>query len=873
MQHESSSDAFAGDLTPSWLSGTPVRVEPPESGEDTSRHERVDVDALTKGLTEPQKAAVVTTEGPVLVLAAAGSGKTRVITRRIAYLVNVLGIPPWQVLALTFTNKAAGEMRERVTHLLGGEGSRQMRGLTVTTFHSLCARLLRRYAIAAGLKEDFSIYDSGDQASLVKKVIEACQFSTANFPPRSVLSAISNAKNQLLGPSEYAARAMDFSSRNIAKIYAGYEKALRGANAVDFDDLLMLTAKMLKEKAEVRDELRERWQYVMVDEYQDTNKAQFVIASLIAGEGARASGSTAAPEGRPTGANICVVGDPDQAIYGWRGADISNILDFEQHYPGCKTIPLGENFRSTAPILAVADTLIRNNKRRKHKDLFTKKAGGDAVEAILCRDERHEARLVTGWLRKVHEGSTEETKYRSTAGNAEDLKGISSGTSVLGHSGTFPWKDMAVFYRTNALSRVLEEAFREANIPYTIARGTAFYDREEVKNAVGYLRVVANAADDVSLERVINTPARGISDATVDKLQLEATRAGVPLLEICRRVDPSWAAADMLNARAVGSVQKFVQTYDMWTGAGTFLGATVSGSLADLVDRVIKESGIEDMYRKQAAQSKSETDEERLDNLAELVSSARQFELEYDPSSDAAMDVPTRGGAAATPPLLALLRAYLESIALVADADAVDPSQGSVTLMTLHAAKGLEFPAVAMVGMEEGLLPHSRAVTSPSDAEMEEERRLCFVGITRAMQRLLMTAAKYRTMRGTPERTIPSRFLAELPQQHLRVSDQSDTFADLGAEWDEGRGEDVEFGAGRPMRPAGASSGSASSGGRAAAGMAGQFPAGCTVRHPQFGIGTVKSVSPGAQARAVIEFREAGTKTLVLEYARLTRVG
>jgi DNA helicase-2/ATP-dependent DNA helicase PcrA len=508
--------------------------------------------------------------------------------------------------------------------------------------------------------------------------------------------------------------------------------------------------------------------------------------------------------------------------------------------------------------LAVADTLIRNNKRRKHKDLFTKKAGGDAVEAILCRDERHEARLVTGWLRKVHEGSDGVTKLRS-----DEVK----------DSSAVAWKDMAVFYRTNALSRVLEEAFREANIPYTIARGTAFYDREEVKNAVGYLRVVANAADDVSLERVINTPARGISDATVDKLQLEATRAGVPLLEICRRVDPSWAAADMLNARAVGSVQKFVQTYDMWTGAGTFLGANVSGSLADLVDRVIKESGIEDMYRKQAAQSKSETDEERLDNLAELVSSARQFELEYDPSSDAAMDVPTRGGAAATPPLLALLRAYLESIALVADADAVDPSQGSVTLMTLHAAKGLEFPAVAMVGMEEGLLPHSRAVTSPSDAEMEEERRLCFVGITRAMQRLLMTAAKYRTMRGTPERTIPSRFLAELPQQHLRVSDQSDTFADLGAEWDEGRGEDVEFGAGRPMRPAGASSGSASSGGRAAAGMAGQFPAGCTVRHPQFGIGTVKSVSPGAQARAVIEFREAGTKTLVLEYARLTRVG
>jgi DNA helicase II / ATP-dependent DNA helicase PcrA len=865
-------DAHTSELTPSWLSATPVRVEAterehraaPHTGEEGALARgfsaRMDPAVLLEGLTPPQQQAVTTTEGPVLVLAAAGSGKTRVITRRIAYLINVVGIPPWQVLALTFTNKAAGEMRERVTHILGGSDSRQMRGLTVTTFHSLCARLLRRYAVAAGLKEDFSIYDSGDQSSLVKKVIEHCQLSTANFPPRSVLSAISNAKNQLMGPSEYAAAAMDFSSRNIAKIYVGYEKALRAANAVDFDDLLLLTARMLREKAEVREELRERWQYVMVDEYQDTNKAQFVIASLIAGEGSKAAGS----ENRGTQANICVVGDPDQAIYGWRGADISNILDFEEHYPGCKTIPLGENFRSTAPILAVADTLIRNNKRRKHKDLFTKKPGGDAIEAVLCKDERHEARVVTEWMRRLHESSAEETKYRSTEGKAEHKR---SGTLSVGYSGDLAWKDMAVFYRTNALSRVLEEAFREANIPYTIARGTAFYDREEVKNAIGYLRVVANAADDVSLERIINTPARGISDATVDKLQLEATRAGVPLLEMCRRVDPSWSAADMLNARAVASVQRFVQTYDVWTGAGTFLGATVSGSLADLVDRVIKESGVEEMYRKQAAQSKSETDEERLDNLAELVSSARQFELEYDPTSDAAMDIPTRS--TTTPPLLALLRAYLESIALVADADAVDPSQGSVTLMTLHAAKGLEFGAVAMVGLEEGLLPHSRAVTSPSDAEMEEERRLCFVGITRAMQRLHMTAAKYRTMRGTPERTIPSRFLAELPQQHLRVSDQSDAFGDLGAEWDEGRGEDVEFGAGRPMRPPA----STPRPHRAMGGLAGQFPAGCTVRHPQFGLGTIKSVTPGAQARAVIEFREAGTKTLVLEYARLTRVG
>jgi DNA helicase-2/ATP-dependent DNA helicase PcrA len=833
---------------------------------DSSRQD-LSQDALTRDLTPPQREAVLTTEGPLLVLAAAGSGKTRVITRRIAYLIS-LGVPPWQILALTFTNKAAGEMRERV-HALLGDGQRA-RGLTITTFHALCARLLRRYAESAGLKPDYSIYDSGDQAALCKKVIESLQLSTSNFPPRSVLAAISNAKNDLKDAEAFAAEAFDFSSKMIAKIYAGYTKALRAANAVDFDDLLLLTAKVLKHDQAAREECQRRWQYLLVDEYQDTNHAQFLIASQIAGKG---SG--------PNGPNFCVVGDPDQAIYGWRGADIGNILEFEQHYPKARVITLGENFRSTAPILKVADTLIRHNKRRKHKDLFTSRQGGEKVEAVLCRDEHHEAEVVVDWLRARHEGGPDEEPIA--------------------------WRDMAIFYRTNSLSRVMEEALRAAGVPYTIAKGTAFYEREEVKNVLAYLRVVANADDSISLARIINTPARGISKATQEVAEQYAALHGLSLLEALRQAD----RFEGVTPKAVVSINKFLEMYDGWTGGGTFLynGVEMGISLHELVDRVIKESGLEKMYKDQAAKSQSETDAERLDNLAEIVSAAREFELEFDFQADPAAELPTGGQSAApTPPadfdplfdpaleaeanvaagepatrgpagdgqprMLSLLRAYLESVALVADADAVDPAQGSVTLMTLHAAKGLEFPAVAMIGMEEGLLPHVRALTS--EADMEEERRLAFVGVTRAMRRLHLTAAKYRTIRGLQERTIPSRFLGEMPASEMIIVDMSGVESGLGEDW----GEELDSGSDRiearisrmrtreragppvPSRPRTTPT----------PGLAGEFPVGCTVRHPQFGLGTVKSVQGGSSPRATIAFRDVGVKTMVLEYARLTRV-
>ncbi|TVQ30415.1 MAG: hypothetical protein EA376_13205 [Phycisphaeraceae bacterium] len=804
-----------------------------------------DRDPLLADLTEPQREAVLHTEGPLLILAAAGSGKTRVITRRIAHLVRI-GVPPWQILALTFTNKAAGEMRARVMELLGaGEEDRPPRGLTVTTFHSLCARLLRRYAEMAklpGLKHDFTIYDSADQRSLMKRVIVEAGLNTSNWPPRSALSAISNAKNELKDAARFQAEAGDFYARNIAKLYEGYEKALRRAGAVDFDDLLMLTVRMLQTCDEARQEIQHRWRYLMIDEYQDTNHAQFVLASLLVGDGESALRADSSEESgengseiRSTGPNVCVVGDPDQAIYGWRGADIRNIMEFEEQYPGAAVISLGQNFRSTAPILAAADHLIRNNKMRKHKDLFTTSEGGENPEAILCRNEHHEADVVIDWLRARREES----------------------------DGALQWKDMAVFYRTNALSRVMEDAMRDAGIPYVIARGTAFYDREEVRDALAYLRIVANPADDVSLSRIVNKPARGLGATTLAKIEMAAQRDGVAMLDALR----SAASMHDLTARARSAAAKFIETLNGWTGDGAFMGAELSGSLRDLVERVVRESGLEKHYsaRSKKGAGDEAADEDRVANLEELISSAAEFEQRYQADADPANDIPDDEAPESddTPPLLAMLRAYLESVALVSDADKVDPEQGAVTLMTLHAAKGLEFGAVAMIGLEDGLLPHSRA--RESEAELEEERRLCFVGVTRAMRRLLMTCAAMRTHRGMRERAIPSQFLSELPQDGVVFSDQSAPEHEDG--WDD------------PHDPVARLSEPGRSGApvhRAPALQRAEmpYPPGAAVRHPQFGEGTVLSVmSAGANARAQIRFRHVGVKTLVLEYARLERIG
>jgi DNA helicase-2/ATP-dependent DNA helicase PcrA len=583
-----------------------------------------------------------------------------------------------------------------------------------------------------------------------------------------------------------------------------------------------------------------------------------VIASLLATEPPSASVRHAV-ENAP-GPNICVVGDPDQSIYGWRGADISNILQFEKQYPRATVIPLGENFRSTGHILGAADRMIRRNKRRKHKDLFTSRPEGHKVEVVACRDEHQEARLVLDWLRELHD---ERSEAEGGGGPA--------------------WKDMAIFYRTNALSRVMEDTLRAAGVPYVIARGTAYYDREEVKHALAYLRVVANPADSVSLARIINTPARGIGDTTWRKVEAAAAAMGAPEIDVLRMAAIPTSDTDRrpvvdLSPRARVAIGKFLAALDSWMGAGItgeeedpLLPPPAPATLADLVERVIRESGLEAMYQA----GKTDSDLERLENLDELVSSAREFELEYEPAADPALagagpdPALSADGAlgAAPPPLLAMLRAYLERVTLVADADTVDPSQGAVTLMTLHAAKGLEFRAVAMIGLEEGLLPHSRSETS--DEQLEEERRLCFVGITRAMERLMITSARYRTLRGIPERTSASRFLHELPAEHVTVSDRADSFAP-GYDWSE---ESDESGGARAVRRIGGR-GWDSGGSEAAGGRRGglDIRVGSLVRHPQFGIGRVKSLTRGLDARARIHFRDVGEKTLVLQYARLQPV-
>tara|TARA_E500000318_G_scaffold85651_1_gene81732 strand:+ start:11165 stop:13894 length:2730 start_codon:yes stop_codon:yes gene_type:complete len=874
------------------------------------------------GLTDAQKSAVLHTEGPLLILAAAGSGKTRVITRRIAHLIEK-GVPPWSILALTFTNKAAGEMRERVTVQIAGEQALEegapadprMRGLTITTFHSLCARLLRRYAERAqlpGLKPDYTIYDSSDQMSAMKRVLKEMNLQSSNWPPRTVLSTISNAKNELMDAKKFEANAFDYYAKQIAKIYLRYEQVLRQAGAIDFDDLLLYTVKLLETHEDIRAELTSRWRYLMIDEYQDTNSVQFKITSLLAAPPPPLPGME---NEKPEQPNICVVGDPDQAIYGWRGADISNILDFEEHFPGATAILLGENFRSTAPILQAADTLIKQNEHRRDKPLYTSKDGGEPITVIRCNNERHEGELVADYFRKLH-----------------DEDGIA-------------WRDMAVFYRVNSFSRVMEDAMRQHGIPYKIARGTAFFEREEIKNALAYLRVVANPDDTVSLLRVVNTPTRGIGKTTLDVIQGAAVRANISMWEGLTR-----AKELGLNPRAIASIDKFVTMVNDWTGGGTFLGASVSTSLHELVERVITESTLEAHYTKQAKASGAESDEERLDNLSELITSARDFEREYDPADDpayfsidsesSAPDQQEPGGTGVPPvqsqpspeeqstgermppaqgqpreelpELLAMLRAYLESIALVADADAVDSSTGTVTLMTLHASKGLEFPAVAMIGLEEGSLPHSRA--NESQSELEEERRLAFVGITRAMKHLQITNANRRTIRGMSERMIPSRFLEEIGREHIIFSDHSDSYYD-----DEGMGEYDDAFSSKPSPSRSFRSGSfkdykqdpkhkadlerierareqrlanvqprrsmpksapprpsinpgGASKPKPSGGDANAYPQGSVVRHPQFGEGVVMKTTPGANARVVVEFKSVGRKTLVLEYARLTRV-
>ncbi len=729
----------------------------------------IDTEHLLDHLTEAQRQAVTHVEGPLLIIAGAGSGKTRVITRRVAYLISQ-GVPPHSICAITFTNKAAGEMKSRVSSVcarpLRDFGRLDQPWPMICTFHSLCLRILRYYAAGIGLPGNFSIYDSSDQTRVIKEALKTLEISSANFAPPVVHGTISKAKNQLVTAEAFAQTASDFYHKTVARVYTKYQQLLAQNNALDFDDLLLRATLAFREHPDVLAELQERFQYLLIDEYQDTNHVQYVLAHAMAMKHR----------------NICVVGDPDQSIYAWRGADIRNILDFEKDYPDATVVRLEQNYRSTKTILQIASKLIANNTQRKDKSLWTENDQGEKARLVLCQDEYDEAETVTAELKKLHK---------------------------QGHS----WDQMAIFYRINALSRVMERALFNAKIPYQIARGVEFYGRKEIKDVLAYLRVIANPNDEVSLERIVNVPPRGIGDTTVRLIQAWAVGHGMSLFSAMEQVEQ----VKGLSTRAVNSIKLFVKLMQGWRTK-----SAASTSIRALMEDVVKQSGLEEALKKLG-----DKEQEELLNVNELITAAAEYDAENPEGT---------------------LHDYLAQVSLVSDVDHLKDSGGAVTLMTLHAAKGLEFPVVAMIGLEEGCLPHVRARGNQN--ELEEERRLCFVGITRAQQRLILTKAGYRTLRGLRERTVTSPFLTEMPPESLEVIDRT------GMNYGNTASEHRQRASAEQDR------------------LSSQFRKGQLVRHPSFGIGRIADISDmGQQTRAVIEFNAAGRKTLILQYARLEAVG
>lgn len=641
---------------------------------------------LIQGLNPQQKEAVLHTEGPLLVLAGAGSGKTRVLTHRIAYLIEEKGVSPYNILAITFTNKAAREMKERIENIVGPRALDIWTG----TFHSCCVRILRKEIERIGFDRSFVIYDTADQETLMKDCLNQLQYNEKLFPPKMVLAAISQAKNELINPEDYSLSAgSDFRLSKIAKLYSLYQKKLKANNALDFDDIIMHTVKIFSEYPEVLEYYQNKFRYIHVDEYQDTNTAQYMLVSMLADKYR----------------NICVVGDDDQSIYGWRGANIRNILEFEKDFKGCRVIKLEQNYRSTANILNAANYVIKNNYGRKPKTLWTENTQGDKVQVFEASDEKEEA-----W-------------YTANAIKRE----VSSGKRKYG--------DFAVLYRINAQSRVFEDAFMKTGVPYRIVGGHKFYDRKEIKDVIAYLRVIQNPNDDISLKRIINVPKRGIGKATMDKAEQLAISHGVSLYSILVNVESFPELS-----RAATKLNSFT---DMLSRFRTMLSYM---DLVEWIKMVTDESGIiQELELEGTVEAKT-----RIENIRELQSVAVDF------VNNSEEENPT-------------LEEFLAHISLVADVDNLEEEPDRVVLLTMHSAKGLEFPVVFLAGMEEGLFPSSRSIGEES--EMEEERRLCYVGITRAREKLYLTYAKARTLFGNTTFTRPSRFIDEIPPDLLDYPD------------------------------------------------------------------------------------------------------
>ena len=666
-------------------------------------------DQILDGLNDNQREAVTAIDGPLLIVAGPGSGKTRVITHRIAYLARVVGIAPYRIAAVTFTNKAAREMRQRLVPLLGQAAER----LNASTFHAFCANVLRREGEHIGLDRDFVIYDDADQMALVKRALIELELDPKRFPPRSILSGISSAKSELLGPDGLAHRSGSYWDEIVVRAYERYEDLLRQCSAVDFDDLILRTYQLFERVPDVARKYQERYVHFMVDEFQDTNIAQYAIAKQLARHHL----------------NICVVGDPDQSIYTWRNADIRNILSFQDDYPKAKLIALEENYRSTQTILDAARSLIASNTQRVEKDLWTRNGEGVPITIAEGYDEEEEAQFV---IREI----------QHLTRNSEAVVGRKSSGVGLG--------DIAVMYRVNAQSRALEEACLRYGVPYQVVGGMKFYQRQEVKDIIAYLRLIANPDDDVSLNRVINLPTRGIGQRTLDHLARTARDAGTSQFAVIQSLSgdaqPGQAMpANALSGESIAMQAPAISPFTARAKTALIAFGNIVGGIAaerddmdllDIIDAVLERSGYQRWLLSQ------ERGEERMENIQEFRASAREF-LHF--GRDEA------------------LTAFLESVSLVADVDSMEERADAITLITLHQAKGLEFPVVFMVGMEEGLLPHSRSVDDPT--QLEEERRLCYVGVTRAKERLYLLRAFRRGFRGGSEPGMPSRFLLDIPQE------------------------------------------------------------------------------------------------------------
>lgn len=732
---------------------------------------------LLENLNPVQREAVTHPGGPLLIVAGAGSGKTRVLTSRVAWLIKDQGVSPFEILAITFTNKAADEMKGRVAALVGPVA----RKMWVSTFHSACVRILRRDGHHLGYSSSFTIYDQADAERLTGYVLRDENLDTKRFPPRSVHATISAAKNDLVSVDEYSDRARGPFEKRIAQVYREYQRRLVDANAMDFDDLLVRAVELFRTHPEVLGYYQNRFRHVLVDEYQDTNRAQNELVVQLA----------------RTHRNICVVGDSDQSVYRFRGADIRNILEFEEKFPDATVIVLEQNYRSTSTILDAANAVIANNAMRRPKALWTEQVGGELIRRYFAEDEHDESAWVCREMQRLHEHENER------------------------------WGDMAVFYRTNAMSRVLEEQLVRLKIPYRVVGGTRFYDRREVKDALAYLRAVVNPNDEVSIKRVINVPKRGVGDTSVARLDAWATSHGRPFIDALAKAEEAG-----VGGRALAGVTKLVGLLDELRALGA--------SPSDMLEAVLDRTG----YTAELRADGGVEANGRLENLAELVGVAREYE-------QTAVDEGREASVAE----------FLETVSLVADADQIPDDSSSVVLMTLHTAKGLEFPAVFVIGLEDGVFPHLRSLGEPD--ELEEERRLCYVGITRARERLYLSHAWSRSLFGSTQYNQPSRFLKEIPEQLTELVEGSRSRRSSGGGMSWGRDRIVDIAsqppsASRPVRSTGAE-------------RLG-IRVGDDVVHGKFGEGVVlEMIGAGDSAEVIVRFPSVGEKRLLLAWSPLKK--